>query len=108
MREGREDGRVNPHENSPLPAGEARAAAARTGRRLEQLTLGWNFVEAAVAIGAGAAAGSVALIGFGADSLVECLSGAALWWRLQRHEDDQARERRALQLVGASFLLIAA
>lgn len=100
--------RMDPAPTSSRENAGARAAAARRGRRLEQLTLGWNIAEAAIAIGAGIAAGSIALVGFGADSLVECVSGAALWWRLQTHEADEARERRALKLVGASFLLIAA
>ena len=99
---------MDPGTNSSSANGAARAAAARKGRRLEQLTLGWSFTEAAVAIGAGIAAGSAALIGFGADSLVECVSGAALLWRLQQHEGDEVRERRALKLVGVSFLLVSA
>ncbi len=85
-----------------------RGSVARRGRRLEYFTIGWNVVEAAVAIGAGAAAGSIALIGFGADSVIESLSGAVLLWRLHAHEADEERERRALKLVGWTFLLLAA
>lgn len=48
---------------------------------LEWFTVAWNIVEASVALGAGLAAGSVALISFGADSLIEVLSGSALLWR---------------------------
>ncbi len=87
---------------------EARAVQAARGRRLEYFTIGWNVVEAAVAVGAGAAAGSIALIGFGADSVIESLSGAVLLWRLQAHEADEQRERRALRLVGGTFLVLAA
>jgi hypothetical protein len=54
----------------------------RTGRRLEYFTLGWNLTEAAVALGAGVFAGSIALIGFGTDSLIESLSGGILLRRL--------------------------
>lgn len=86
----------------------ARVADAALGRRLEYFTLGWNVVEAAVAIGAGVMAGSIALVGFGADSVIESLSGAVLLWRLQAHEAGESRERRALQLVGWSFLVLAA
>ena len=86
---------------------ETRAADAAQGRRLEYFTLGWNVIEAAVAIGAGVVAGSIALVGFGADSVIESLSGAVLLWRLQTHVADERRERRALQLVGGSFLLLA-
>jgi divalent metal cation (Fe/Co/Zn/Cd) transporter len=53
-------------------------------------------------------AGSIALVGFGVDSVIESLSGGALLWRLQHHENDDARERRALKLVGWSFLILAA
>jgi divalent metal cation (Fe/Co/Zn/Cd) transporter len=90
------------------PRSETRGVDAARGRRLEYFTLGWNVVEAAVAIGAGVAAGSIALVGFGTDSVIESLSGAVLLWRLQAHAADEARERRALQLVGWSFLLLAA
>jgi divalent metal cation (Fe/Co/Zn/Cd) transporter len=86
----------------------SRASNAHAGRRLEHITLGWNLIEAIVAGGAGFAAGSIALIGFGADSVIECLSGAILLWRLQAHESDEQRERLALKLVGVSFLLLAA
>ncbi len=86
----------------------ARADQTARGRRLEYFTIGWNVEEAAVAIGAGAAAGSIALVGFGADSVIESLSGAVLLWRLQAHEADEERERRALRLVGWTFLLLAA
>ena len=86
----------------------SRASNAHAGRRLEHITLGWNLIEAIVAGGAGFAASSIALIGFGADSVIECLSGAILLWRLQAHESDEQRERLALKLVGFSFLLLAA
>jgi len=78
------------------------------GRWLEYLTLGWNLVEALVAIGSGLAAGSTALLGFGVDSLIESLSGAVLLWRLLGDEEGEKREERALRLVGVSFLLLAA
>lgn len=88
--------------------GSARAAAVRRGRRLEYLTVGWNALEAVAAVGAGAAAGSVALVGFGVDSVIESSSGAVLWWRLRDGGRGAARERAALRLVGVSFLLLAA
>lgn len=80
----------------------------RQGRILEYLTLGWNLLEAVVAMGAGILAGSTALLGFGVDSLIESGSGAALLWRLSAGDGGDSRERRALQLVGISFLLLAA
>jgi len=82
-----------------------RAASVRSGRRLEYLTIGWNSLEAIAAIGAGIIAGSVALIGFGFDSIIEVSSGAVLLWRLVSGEH---RERLALKFVGISFLALAA
>jgi divalent metal cation (Fe/Co/Zn/Cd) transporter len=88
----------------------ARAENVRRGRRLEYLTVGWNSLEGVVAVAAGLAAGSVALVGFGFDSVIEVSSGAALLWRL--HADAPGRrersERLALRLVGLSFLALAA
>jgi divalent metal cation (Fe/Co/Zn/Cd) transporter len=91
-----------------LRQGSTRAAAVRRGRRLEYLTVGWNALEAVAAIGAGLAAGSIALVGFGVDSVIESSSGAVLWWRLRDGERGEERERTALRLVGVSFLLLAA
>ncbi len=85
-----------------------READTRSGRRLEYFTLGWNVTEAAVAITAGIVAGSIALVGFGADSVVESLSSMVLLWRLKSHEADERRERIALRLVGVCFLMLAA
>jgi divalent metal cation (Fe/Co/Zn/Cd) transporter len=84
-----------------------RATDFRFARKLEIFTLSWNTLEAAVAILAGAAASSIALIGFGIDSLIECLSGTVLLWRLASDAGED-RERLAVKLVGASFLLLAA
>ncbi len=86
----------------------SRDEAVRQGRRLEYFTVGWNLIEAAVGIGAGAVAGSIALIGFGIDSLIETSSGAVLLWRLQEGEEGEKRERMALKLVGISLLALAA
>jgi divalent metal cation (Fe/Co/Zn/Cd) transporter len=78
-------------------------------RFLARLGLGWHAVEAIVAVGAGIVAGSVALIGFGADSVVESIAGVVLLWRFggDRHASDEA-ERRAYRLIAISFWLIAA
>lgn len=85
-----------------------RGAALARGRRLEYLTLGWNLVEGVVSVGAGAVAGSTALVGFGVDSFIESASGGVLLWRLQDHAHHAHREATALRLVGASFFLLAA
>jgi len=88
-----------------------RELVVQRGIRLEYFTLGWNFIEAAAALAAGIAAGSIALVGFGLDSLVEMISGAVLLWRLQvdhREEDRERNERRALRMVGISFVSLSA
>ncbi|HET7009721.1 MAG TPA: cation transporter [Anaerolineales bacterium] len=82
--------------------------------RLEWITTAWNIVEAFIAIGAGVAAGSIALIAFGADSLIEVTASAALLWRLLRAgpqataEETELADRRALVVVGATFFVLAA
>jgi cation diffusion facilitator family transporter len=84
----------------------------RRALRLEYFTVAWNVIEAAVAITAGLIAGSVALIGFGADSAIEVLSAVALLWRLRTAgadadaETEQDAERRALYVVAATFFLL--
>ena len=88
-----------------------RQAAVGRGIALEHLTVGWNILEGIVAILSGALAGSVALMGFGIDSGIESASGGILLWRLyseRRGQDTEAVERRALNLVGVSFILLAA
>lgn len=83
------------------------ALYVRRGRLLEYFTVGWNVLEAIVSMVAGVFAGSVSLIGFGADSLIETSSGAILLWRLRDGETGAGREQLALRLVGVSFLLLA-
>ncbi len=88
-----------------------RAAIAEWGRRLEYFTIGWNCLEGLAAVGAGLIAGSISLVGFGADSFIEVTSGAALLWRMAADVDPCQRERReqiALRIVGACFLVLAA
>jgi len=98
-----------------MAVGSVRSTYLRRGLRLEYLTVGWNVVEGVVAVGAGVVAGSIALIGFGADSFVETISGAVLIWRLSAEArgtlDEEAVERveeRAERLVGLAFLVLAA
>jgi len=88
-----------------------REALVARGRRLEFLTIAWNAFEAAVALVSGFFAGSIALIGFGFDSLIETASAIVLLWRLSIDRDVARREqveRRARQLVGVCFVLLAA
>jgi divalent metal cation (Fe/Co/Zn/Cd) transporter len=90
------------------PADPERPALVRRARQLAWLGVGWHVVEAAVALVAGAAAGSIALVGFGADSLIEATAGFVLLWRLAatRAQSNEA-ERRAQKLIAASFYLLA-
>jgi divalent metal cation (Fe/Co/Zn/Cd) transporter len=79
------------------------------GRRIRLLvaaTIGYNVVEAVVAIGAGAVASSSALIGFGLDSVIEVSSAAAVAWQFSGG-DPRAREKTALRLVGVAFFALA-
>lgn len=76
----------------------------RRGRRLEYLTIVWNSLEGLVAVVVGIVAGSIALVGFGFDSVIEVSSGAIILWRLVSGEH---REKLALRLVGVSFLALA-
>jgi len=88
-----------------------RRALVQRGLRLELLTVGWNSAEAVIGIAAGLLAGSIALVGFGLDSVIEVSSGAILLWRLRADRDHTRREhaeRLALRLVGLSFLALAA
>jgi divalent metal cation (Fe/Co/Zn/Cd) transporter len=88
------------------PITQSPDAVAR-GRRLEYLTLAWNSLEAVAAIVSGLIAGSIALVGFGLDSVIECFSGGVLLWRLRAGEEGERREQQALRLVGVSFLALA-
>jgi len=88
-----------------------RDVLARRGQRLEYFTIGWNSIEALAALITGLLAGSIALVGFGLDSMIEVVSGAALLWRLHRDVDEQQREkaeRFALWIVGSCFMALAA
>jgi divalent metal cation (Fe/Co/Zn/Cd) transporter len=81
----------------------------RRARVLAWVGLAWHLVEAGVALGAGIAASSIALIGFGADSLVEALAGIVIIWLVGADRGSRPEaERRAEQLVAASFVLLAA
>ena len=71
--------------------------------------IAWHFIEFTIAIAAGIAASSIALIGFGADSLIEALAGFVVIWLFTGSRLHSPRaERRAQQLIAASFYLLAA
>lgn len=93
------------------PHGESRKAAVERGLVLNWLTIGYNVVEAVVAIGAGVVSGSVALLGFGLDSVIEVTASGAAQWRLRADFDPHRRERverATLRIIGWSFLALAA
>jgi len=80
-------------------------------RRLGMFTIGWNVTEGAVALTAGVAASSGALVGFGLDSGIESISAAVLVWRIRaerrRPERVEQIERHASRLIGISFIVLA-
>jgi divalent metal cation (Fe/Co/Zn/Cd) transporter len=94
------------------PAGEVPGDHGRLMRRAKLLAwmgVGWHAVEAAIAVGAGLAAGSIALVGFGADSLIEAVAGfVVLWLFTGDRRGSAAAERRAQQLIAVSFYVLAA
>lgn len=81
---------------------EERARLVRRARLLASGGIVWHVAECGIAVGAGIAAGSLALIAFGADSVVEAAAGAIVLWRWRG-----LAERRAQQLIAASFFLLA-
>ena len=87
-----------------------RASLVKRGQYLEYFTIGYNSLEGLIAVGAGFLAGSIALVGFGFDSLIEVTSGLALLWRLHLDVDEYWRERVeaiTLRIVGVCFILLA-
>jgi divalent metal cation (Fe/Co/Zn/Cd) transporter len=87
-----------------------RALLVRKARRLEYASLAYNSLEAIASIITGVLAGSVVLIAFGVDSLIEVTSGAALLWRLGQDRIPEVRERAerlSLRIVGGCFIALA-
>jgi len=82
------------------------AVLLRRGRVLEGITLGWNVAGIAVLAVAAVAARSVALAGFGLDSLIEIGASTVVLWELSGSGEE--RQRRALRLIGGAFLALAA
>jgi divalent metal cation (Fe/Co/Zn/Cd) transporter len=84
---------------------------ARLERRVKQLAWGgnaWHLVEFAIAVAAGVVAGSVALVGFGVDSLIELAAGGVIVWLFSgRRGNSQRAERLAQQLIAASYFVLA-
>lgn len=85
---------------------DRRAVLTRRIRLLVAATITYNVIEAVVALSAGAAANSTALIGFGLDSVIEVSSAAAVAWQFTG-TDPQTRERAALRVIAISFFALA-
>jgi divalent metal cation (Fe/Co/Zn/Cd) transporter len=89
-----------------------RSNDVRAGVRIEIFTIAWMVVEMVVSIGAGIAAGSVLLIAFGLDSLIELVSGGMLLWRLRVEsrggdvEGVERAEKRAGRVVAVTLALL--
>lgn len=93
------------------PVADDRTRAVRRGQWLTWTTLIYNVAEAVISLVAGLLAGSVALIGFGLDSVIEVSASGAAIWRLEHDADAHRRasaERVALRIIGWSFLALAA
>ncbi|MEO6526362.1 MAG: cation transporter [Gemmatimonadaceae bacterium] len=89
----------------------SRRSLVRRGLALNYATIGYNSLEAIVALVAGAVSGSVALVGFGLDSVIEVTASGAAQWRLRadvRPEQRERAERLSLRIIGWSFLVLGA
>jgi len=99
-----------PHDHAELAAAVAPAERTRLGRRAQLLaaaSVSYNAIEATIALAAGLVAGSVALVGFGLDSVIEVSSGLIILWQF-RHRLPSSREQQALRLIALSFFALAA
>src|ERR1700730_14939928 len=86
-------------------AAATRRLLLQRGLRLEYVTLAWNVVGSGLVLVAAAAARSVALAGFGLDSLIEIVASAVVVWQLKGSA--KARERKALRVIGVAFVVLA-
>ena len=102
------------HVACAAPPPKPRLDSVMRALQLEYLTVSWNVIEGIVAISAAIAAGSVAILGFGIDSFVECASAGVMIWRLRAERDLRLSgekleiiEHRARRLVASSLFLLA-
>ena len=92
-----------------VASSEVRGTLVRRAQALAWAGIAWHLVEFAVAVGAGIAASSVALIGFGLDSLIELFAALIVIWRFSAgRSTSAAAERRAQRMLAVSFFLLAA
>ena len=104
---------LQPAQITPAPSStwtadpELRRKLSRRAQLLAGASVTYNVIEAVIAISAGLVAGSVALVGFGLDSVVEVSSGLIILWQF-RHRLPETREKQALRLLAFSFFALAA
>jgi divalent metal cation (Fe/Co/Zn/Cd) transporter len=89
-----------------MTTAKQRRTLRRRGFWLEYASMAWMTVEAAAAITAGILASSIALVGFGLDSVIEFAAAAIVVWQLR--SDSEERETRAVRLIGVTFFVLAA
>jgi len=88
-------------------ASNERARLEQRARLLARVGIAWHVLEFGIAVGAGLAAGSIALVGFGADSLIEASAGGIVLWLFSgRRRGSRRAERRAQQLIAVSFFAL--
>src|SRR5215471_9443644 len=100
-------GRPSESHRVSFPAAEV-GRLRRRGFWLEYATMTWMVAEAAVAITAGVLAASIALVGFGLDSVIELFSATIVIWQLRGEIAGQDRQTRAIRLIGVTFFALAA
>ena len=88
---------------------DSRLAVVASGKRLEYFTIAWHLLEGVISLLAGLAAGSLSLVGFGVDSIIEVISGVVVLWRMNvdhRIDQRERNEKLALRLIGWSFIAL--
>lgn len=90
-----------------------RSVLSKKALYLSYFTVGYNLLEGIVSVLAGQLAGSIALLGFGLDSFVECLSGGIMIWRFRKHselshDEEEKIEAKATKIVAYTFFVLAA
>ena len=89
---------------------QTRVAALNSGKRLEYFTIVWHLLEGGISVSAGVIAGSLSLVGFGVDSLIELVSGLAMLRRIKvdhRIEQRERNEKLTLKFIGWCFMALA-
>jgi divalent metal cation (Fe/Co/Zn/Cd) transporter len=94
----------------PVAEQHSRSALVVSGKHLEYFTIVWHLLEGGISLAAGLVSGSLSLVGFGVDSLIELASAVAVWWRMtvdHKVEHRERNEKLTLRLIGGSFIALA-